>query len=67
MKRYEDIKKAILQHITLMKNHNVRSIQEYLMTKHLHASQAEISIIIQQIQTEQRQQSHEQQTPSSDC
>lgn len=59
MKNYEEFKKAVQQHITLVKNTNVRSIQEYLMTKHLHATQVEISLIIQQIQTEQRQSSQE--------
>ena len=55
MERYEDMKKAILQHMMVMRNAHVRSIQEYLMTKHLHASQAEIALILQQIQIEQEQ------------
>jgi len=65
MKRYEDIKEAIKQHITLMKNTNVRSIQEYLITKNVHITQAEISLLIQEIQTEQGQQSHEPKGESS--
>jgi hypothetical protein len=55
VKHSEAIKKAILHHITVMKNDHVRSIQEYLITKRLHVSQAEISRIIQQIHIEQRQ------------
>lgn len=59
MERYNNIKKAILQHMTVMGNAHVRSIQEYLMTKHLHASQSEILLIIQQIQIEERQKAQE--------